>query len=257
MIDKAYFLNIIEYEDKNRISNIYDKIILANKANRGIYTEDFYPPNVWKKLEQLGGALPVNVYSNGIFKEAERRILAFSPEEVWYYPLNLIRITNLSSFSTPNHRDYLGALMSLGLKREKFGDLIIKDHSCYLPVKEDLSKYIIENLKGIGNCPCNVEVVDVYTEAIPDFEFKDLFLNITSNRIDCIVSALTNLSRNKATELIEGGKVLIDYSVVKDKDKTLSNDSIVTIRGYGKFKYIGENGFTGSGRMKVNFKKFV
>ncbi|GAA0723908.1 YlmH/Sll1252 family protein [Clostridium malenominatum] len=257
MIDKAVFLNLIEYEDKNRLSNIYGKLLFAEKTNSTVYTEDFYPPNVWKVLERVSGSISVNVYSNGVFKDAERRIISFSSDEVWYYPIKLLKITNLSSFSVLCHRDYLGALMALGLKREKFGDLIIKDETCYLPVKEELSEYIITNLKGVGACPCKVEVVDVYDEIIPDFNFEEVFLIITSNRLDCIVSSLTKLSRTKAMEIIQNSKVLVDYVVVKDKDKTVEDGAIITIRGYGKFKYIGQSGVTGSGRKRVLFKKFV
>ena len=257
MIDKSAFLNLIEYDDKNRLSNIYDKIIFAQKSNNIIYTEDFYPSNVWKGLEQMAGSVSINICSYGVFKDSERRVIAFAPEEIWYYPINLLRITNMSSFSSPTHRDYLGALMSLGLKREKFGDLIIKENLCYLAVKEELSEYIISNLKGIGHSPCKVEIVNIYDEAIPEFDFEDLSLVISSNRLDCIVSALTNLSRTKSMEIIQSGKVLVDYRTIKDKDRAIVDETIITIRGYGKFKYAGQSGVTGSGRMRVAFKKFV
>lgn len=257
MIDKTVFLNLIECDDKNRLSSIYDKLLFAEKTNNTIHTEDFYPPNVWKALEKMSGNMDVDVYSNGVFKDAERRIISFSSDEVWYYPIKLLKIINLSSFADLSHRDYLGGLMALGLKREKFGDLIIRDETCYLPVKEELSEYVMTNLKGVGSCPCKVEVVDIYDEIIPDFNFEEMSVIITSNRLDCIVSSLTRLSRTKAIEIIQNSKVLVDYVVVKDKDKNVEDEAIITIRGYGKFKYLGQSGVTGSGRKRVLFKKFV
>lgn len=257
MIDKKNFINSIEFEDKNRICNIYDKILLCNKIGNTIFTDEFYPPNVWKRVEELQGLIPINIFSHGIFEEAERRIIAFSPEEVWHYPIELIKIINKSPFKTLSHREYLGAIMSLGIRREKFGDLIVKDDLCYIPIQDELKEYVVNNLKNVGNCPCDVEVVDIYLEGLPEYNFQEFNIIATSNRIDCILSGITNLSRSKTLDLISSGKVLVDYIPVKDKDKIVKEQSIITIRGFGKYKFIEEVGLTGSGRLRLLFKKFI
>lgn len=256
MISKKDFIDKVDFEDKNLISNIYDKILLCEKINNVVYTEEFYPPNIWKVIEGLQSYLPVKVYSNGVFEEAERRMLAFSPDEVWYYPIELLKIENGSKFSPLRHKDYMGGVMSLGVKRYKLGDFILKDDICYVSVCQSLSEYIVNNLTSIGRNPCTISKLDLFTEKLPGYSFEDINIIITSLRMDSIVAGLVNLSRSKGEELIQNGKVLLDYITVKDKAKVVRENSIITIRGLGKFKFICEIGETNRGRIKALFKKF-
>ncbi|EET84592.1 RNA-binding S4 domain protein [Clostridium carboxidivorans P7] len=82
-------------------------------------------------------------------------------------------------------------------------------------------------------------------------------MNVSSLRIDCVVSTLCNISRSKAEELVRQGKVLVDYSEDFKKNKILNCDTIITVRGYGKFKIVEEVGWTNSGKVKILVKKFI
>jgi len=256
-MEKKTFLNRFNSVDSSIVSGIYDKIVLAKKANRTIYTADLYTPNIWKPMENISGELGIGVHTNGIFEDAERKIIAFSYDEVLEYPISLIKITCKDKFNKLKHKDYLGAVMSLGIKREKFGDLILKNDECYLVVQVELSDYIRVNLKSVSRCTCAVSVLDTNITEIPVYDFQTNIVNVSSLRIDCVVSSLCNTSRSKVEELIRQGKVLVDYSEVLRKDKMLKRDCIVTVRGYGKFKIIEEAGWTGSGRIKIVVKKFI
>lgn len=255
-MDKKTFINKMGFVDESVSSNIYDKLALAIKTNKTIYTSEFYTPNIWKAIENMSKELEIGVYTYGIFEEAERKVISFSNDTIWYYPVNLVKVECRSKFVRLQHKDYLGALMSLGLKREKFGDLILQEDHCYLAVHEEISDYIKMNLTSVGKCTCTVNVLDVDASEIPIYDFKTSLLNVSSMRIDCIVGSLCNISRSKAEELIRQGKVLVDYSPVDKKDKALADNCIITIRGYGKFKIVEEMGWTGSGRTKLLVKKF-
>lgn len=256
-MDKKTFLNKVNFIDNSIASSIYDKLVLAEKANKTIYSGEFYTPNIWKAIESISNELGIGVYTYGIFEDAERRMLAFSYDDVWHYPVNLIKINYNSKFNRLQHKDYLGALMSLGIKREKFGDLILKNDECYLAVQEEISDYIKMNLISVGKCACTINVLDTSTTEVPVYDFENMVVNVSSLRIDCVVGALCNTSRSKAEELIRQGKVLVDYSEALGKDKVLRGECIVTIRGYGKFKLVEEAGWTGSGRVKILVKKFI
>lgn len=256
IISKKDFIDKVDFEDKNLVSNIYDKILLCSKINNVVYTDEFYPPNVWKTVENLSSNLPVRIYSSGVFNESERRMLAFSPDEVWYYPIDLLKIENRSKFLSLRHRDYMGAIMSLGIKRHKLGDFILKDNICYVGVCQSLSEYIINNLTAIGKNPCTVSKLDLFQENLPNYDFEDINIIVTSLRMDSIVAGLANLSRGKGEELLQSGKVLLNYLTIKDKAKVIKPNSCITIRGLGKFKFICEIGETNRGRIKALFKKF-
>lgn len=257
MIDKKVFLNAVPFEDKNKISKLYEKACFCLKTGREVYTEEFYPPNVWKYLGNIKGSLGVNVTSYGVFNESERKLIAFSQEEVWSFPVSLIKIQNKSEFTKLTHRDYLGSILALGIKREKFGDLICEDYSAYVAIYEELAEYVMCNLKSVGNNPCSVEIVDTYNSYLPEYKFKEENIISTSFRLDSIVSAITGLSRSKALEIIKTGKVIKDYIVETEKDEMVHENSILTIRGYGKYKILSQVGITGSGRCKILLNKFI
>jgi RNA-binding protein YlmH len=256
-MDKKNFIKRFHFCDENEILPIYDKISLAKKTNNTVYTSTFYTPNVWNTLENLREEIGLNICSCGIFEDAERKLIAFSKFDIRNYPIKLMEIKCKPKFVKLQHKDYLGALMALGLKREKFGDLILKeDKQCYLAVCEDISDYIEMNLNSVGKSSCKVNVLDISSAEIPLYNFKTSVLNVSSLRIDCLVSSLCNISRNKSQEMIKRGKVLLDYLPETRKDKSIEDNCIITVRGCGKFKIVGETGWTGSGRCKLLIKKF-
>lgn len=256
-MDKKSFLNHIDYEDKNALSNLYDKIQLAEKISRPVFTNEFYPPNVWKTINAMKNIMGISVYTNGIFEDSERRVMAFSTEGIDFYPILLMRIENKSRFQELQHRDYLGAIMSLGIKREKFGDLIVNENSCYAAVCEDIFDYIRDNLTTIGKCPCKVEKMQALNLENISPRFERMAIHSTSLRLDCLISSICNVSRTKAVDLIQAGKVLIDYSEALEKDKTVEEGTVITIRGFGKYKLEEQNGSTQRGRLKLSLKKYI
>lgn len=256
-MDKKQFINSINIEDKTLLSSIYDKMHLCEKTGKTIFGNDFYAPLIWSKIINISKEFDFNVFSFGIFDEAERRILVFSASEVYDYPVKLIKITYNSKFSKLEHRDFLGALMSIGIKREKFGDVIVKDDSCYIASFSDICHTAQNSLTSIGKCPCKVEILDYDICDIPKVQFQEVTINTNSLRLDCICAAICNISRNKADELIASGKVLINYSEAKEKDKHIELQSIITFRGYGKYKLDKIIGETQKGRIKVVIKKYI
>jgi len=257
-MDKNYFLNSVSCEDKNLISNIFNKIQIAEKTNKIIFTNNFLPPDIWNQISVICESYKIKLYANGIFKDADRRMLSFSSyEEPIIYPIDLLEISNKSKFGKVDHKDYLGAIMSLGIKREKLGDLIIKDDVCYAPVCSDISSYIINNLDKIKNCPCEVSQHDYVLRDLPERQFQEKVIISTSFRLDGMVSAVCNVSRSNSTQLISTGKILVNYFQCLKKDKVIKNNDILTIRGYGKFMVADFIGGTQKGRFKVVIKQYI
>ena len=257
-MDKNYFLNSINHEDVNLISNIFNKMQIAEKTNKIIFTNDFVSPIVWNQILVLCENYKIKSFTNGIFKDSDRRMLSFSSyEEPLLYPIKLLKISNNSKFSTPAHKDYLGAIMSLGIKREKLGDLVIKDESCYAPVCSDISSYIINNLHDIGHCPCVVSDYPYTIQELPQRQFLEKVIISTSLRLDGMVSAICNVSRNNSVGLISTGKILVNYFQCLKKDKIIKCDDTLTIRGYGKFKVVEIRGSTQKDRLKIAIVQYI
>ena len=97
--------------------------------------------------------------------------------------------------------------MALGLEREKLGDLRVIDDYAVLPIYEEITDYIIGQLKNVGKAPITVE--EIYEENLPKCNYIEEVIIVSSLRMDNIVANLARLSRGKAIELIDSGKVLI------------------------------------------------
>jgi RNA-binding protein YlmH len=256
-ISKKEFVNKLDVEDVDLASNLFDKIILCSKTSSIIFVPYFCTPNVWKNIEKISGELDVEVFSFGVFKEAERRMICFSPyKDSLNYPVNLVEVNSNTKFNKIGHRDYLGALMALGIKREKVGDLIISNGVCYFPVCEDLTDYICTNLNSVGKCPCCATIAKQDLKIELENNFSLCHINVASMRIDGIVAKLCNISRGAAQEEIKAGNVQVDYETCKI-DKIVSDGVLVTIRGFGKYKIVESTGFTKSGKSKVSIKKYI
>jgi RNA-binding protein YlmH len=256
-LDKIEFLNRINGKDELFLANIFEKINIVQRTGALIYTNEFCTPDVWKKIIEMQSTLGICISSNGVFKSSERQMLAFSSEPVYHFPIKLIKIENKSKFNKVSHRDYMGAIMSLGISRSKIGDFVACENECYVATSEDIFDYIMNNLTSIGRCPCKVSEYDTHMEEIPDIKFEELSVIVTSLRLDCLISEICNTSRSKALNLIGSGSVLVDYVVTREKNYPVKYGDTITLKGYGKYKISYTTGTTGRQRIKLLIKKFV
>lgn len=255
-MDKNTLLQSFNEEDRLEVLNLYEKYEMSYQRDILMFGNNFYPPNVWKVFEKFIGTNDFKVTSSGFFEDAERRMISFNNIYDIPYPMKILKIVNSSKFATPSHRDYLGSILGLGIKRNKIGDLILKDGECYLAVCDEIADFIISNLNTVGRSPCKVILLD--DDFIPFTpEFKEEIILVPSLRIDSIVSKLMRTSRSKAQDVIEAGKVLIDYSSVRDKSKEVLSGERITIRGVGKFILGDIVGNSKSGKYKVIAKKYT
>ncbi len=259
-LNKKLFLNFFENDQEIIASKLYEKIILSNKTNKIVYCNEFFTPNIWKVLQEKDTVLECEIITEGFFEESERRFLAIKPfgiSDELNFPIELMVISNNSKFSQITHRDYLGTLTSLGVKRGLFGDLVIKGEDCYLPVADIIVDFVKSNLNKVKNSPVKIREVNREEEGIPTHQFEIIRAQIASERCDSVISAAVNISRNEAIKLIQKGNVLVNYKSIYKKNSSLNYGDIITIRGYGKFKFGEFTGETKKGRKKVIIYKFI
>lgn len=255
MITKQEVIKYFNEEDLNEAIKIYEKYLISYEKDITMFMNKFYPPNIWSFFEN-NNLSNFKIESNGIFEESERRIISFNNIYNMEYPIRVIEITNKSSFSNLKHKDYLGGLLSLGIERNKIGDIVIREDVAYVPVVEDIYLYIIDNLTKIGKSPVSVKEIEHF-DKLPKVEFEEFIVNVSSLRLDSIMAKICNVSRSKSIELIESSKVLLNYSKINDKSKEVTNKSRLTIRGYGKYIIGNIIGETKSGKQKVQIRKYI
>ncbi|SHF05599.1 YlmH/Sll1252 family protein [Clostridium fallax] len=248
---------LLDLKDEDDISSLYNKYLAAKKSGRRIVTNYFYAPNIYDKLKVNSNKLSLSVESYGGVEDAEKRLIAFNYEDsIENWPLICIKIITPKKFNNLSHKDYLGAIMALGIERGKFGDLRVKENQCYIMILEEIGWYVVSNLTKIGKLGCTCQVVEDLKE-IPLLEFDNLTIQSSSYRLDSIVSALTKKSRKDSVELISSGMVMVDYLEIRNKSFEVKENNRVTIRKCGKYIIKELLGETKSGRYKILVNKFI
>ena len=197
-------------------------------------------------------------------EETDRSIVIFYPEKLSLEMVekNFEKIFNVIRIRLPNnisyeHKDFLSGIMKLGIKREKFGDIIVTDFGADIITLSEISNILSEDLKTLTRFRKSEITVESINElTILETEYENLNIIVSSVRLDNFVSELAKCSRGDAEDLIKEGRVFINsINVFKDSKKINVND-IITIRGKGKFIFDGIEKETRSGRYLINMRKY-
>ncbi len=194
----------------------------------------------------------------GGYEEADRKYLAVYPDYLESYDLEY-PITALSfTFRKQDklsHRDFLGVLMAQGITRASLGDILIEDGRAVVFIKSELSQYVAANIVKIGRI--GVKCAEGFTEPLPKLHaFKDHGGVIASQRLDCFVSAICNLSREKAANLIKSDMVFVNYKEQNQTSYLISENDIISVRKHGKFIVDTIGPVTKKGRLSYRCREY-
>lgn len=198
----------------------------------------------------------------GGYDDSERQMIRFGSEENLGYneefPVAILKIEPLIEKFSDNlrHGDFLGALMNLGINRNVLGDIVIKNNSAYVFCLDEIADYIISELKRIKHTSVKITIVSGEIEDLKR-ELVELETLVSSPRLDAIVSALCKLSRNQSHMLIKAKKVLLNNRICENNSMSLKPETVITIRGYGKYIYKGEGNRTRKDRVYLKILKYV
>jgi len=250
-------------EDKMLVSKLMDKAIKANHTGK-IAFSDFLDPYQKKVIDMAFGSHELIDYKyNGGYQGAEREIMVFCPKNMssddYTYiktPLNLVEL-NLKNMNNLSHRDFLGALMGLGIKREKVGDILLEEDIASVIVISDIADFIKYNLFKIGNSKVDAEIKDIEEIRNPLKKLKEIKSTVASMRLDCIASAGFGISRSKIAEYIKAEKVNVNWEKTVSLTKEVKEGDTISIRGRGRVVLDSVGGVTKKGRISVLLKKLL
>ncbi len=201
----------------------------------------------------IAGFFPVNYEDN--FDVDNNNILKT------LFPISVVQICQTGKYQqgkSLGHRDYLGAILGLGMERSKIGDIRICENAAYVFCQSDFAQYMVDHLTLVGRFSVKCNILSEDDLNIPSQEYEEKTYSVASVRLDNVVSAATGLSRTKAAELVRQGRVVINH-IEKDSVSYLCpSDSIFSIRGYGKFRLvILQDTFTKKGKQKIILYKYL
>lgn len=163
-----------------------------------------------------------------------------------------------STYKKLAHRDYLGAILALGVRRSSVGDICISDdHSAMIFCSVNAGKLILSELERIGADKVSVKRAEANVEMSSQIRFCELADTIASDRLDCVVAALCKLPREKAQTLIKNGYCEHNYLPDTAPDSTVKENDVVSARGYGKFIVRTISELTKKGRIRLKADKYV
>ncbi|WP_069997600.1 YlmH/Sll1252 family protein [Cellulosilyticum sp. I15G10I2] len=246
------FINILlEYSRKREVQK------------RAFFTE-FYNVEWMKQVIQKHVGL-TNMFAYqffGGYEHAERQVLGFFPtyDTNFVFPIGCLKIIVKTGIGKAlSHRDFLGALLGLGLERDIIGDIIIKPFGAYLIIKKSMIDYITCTLTSIGKYQ-NIELVEVsFSElelSVGSPQVKEINTTVASLRVDSVASVGFGISRTSCTKLIQNDKAKCNGILISPQH-FLKEGDIITLRGYGKIKLKQVNGTTKKDRLHICIEKYI
>lgn len=211
--------------------------------------------------------------------DAERRMICFHGESHWVegkkftnnhnevelelseckkiYPIACVHIVPLNQkFSDElSHRDFLGAILNLGVDRNRVGDIRIKENEGYVFCEENISEYIIDSLTKIKHTNIRCEKMD-WKEFDIQPNFIDIQGTVTSVRLDAVIATAFKTSRSQITGFIEGKKVFVNGKETISNSYQPKENDVISVRGMGKFIYAGTMYQTKKGRYSIKVKRY-
>ncbi len=238
------------------ISKIEDLSVISDKNHYPEFSRflDMTQQMQVKNIKAASG----KYYSFGGYPDAERKIIGCFPAEYEpsgdIFPIKCVKIIPAKAEEL-THRDYLGSLMGLGIKRECIGDISINEKWAYCFLTEDISEYVLYNLKSLGRTSATVEIAEEINILPP--KLKRISGTVASQRLDCVIAMVEGTSRGKVHQQIAGKLVMVNHIPVTSESMKLKENDVVTVRGFGKFIYRGDSGFTRKGRLKTEIDLYI
>lgn len=233
-------------EDKLILAKIWDKLNIGIRKNISSNTS-FLSPRELEMARFLFGDTP-GLYPFGGYGDAERKMLVYLPDYLDESALtdeNSPIVCLRAEFyrgDSPSHRDFLGALMGLGVARETLGDICVGTNSCDFFTTREIAPYLMQNFTDAGRTHLRLRAISLNEIRIPEPEIREIRDTLASLRLDSVVSAGFRIGRSAAAQYVSQGKVSIDGLPCEKCDKTVTEGSKISVRGLGKIKLAAVNG---------------
>ena len=163
----------------------------------------------------------------------------------------LFEVDYPKKFITIEHPQVLGSLMSLGLKRGKFGDILLHDNRVQFFVSQEVEEYIVLQLQSIGKATVSLRKLPLDQAILTGEKWQEISLTASSLRLDTIVSAIYNVSRQKSQVFILQGIVKVNWTMIENVAFECEESDIISVRGFGRAKIMAVEGKTKKDKWRI------
>jgi RNA-binding protein YlmH len=174
----------------------------------------------------------------------------FKPEE------HICCVRAKAGFGEPGHRDYLGAVLGLGIRREWVGDIWIDGGTAYIFCLPSVERHLLASLDKVGRYGVKTQHVELGDVPAPERRVRQVSFTVKSMRLDAVASGLFGLSRTETAKLIESGAASLNYVPCLRTDAPVKGGDVISLRGRGKGTVSGAGGVSRKGRLFVEAEKY-
>lgn len=189
---------------------------------------------------------------------ADRKRCIISTYEVFKedYRIHVLEIIYNKKYYELYHRSVLGALMSLGIKRECIGDIVIcSDKRVFFSTTDEIYKFILQEFRSVGKAP--IELKEVFFDVINEIRYESKVHFLSSLRLDVIIAGAYSLSRSEVLEYLERGDISLNHIPNQNPSHICVLDDEISVRHKGRVKITSIGGESKSGRIAVTLSKRV
>lgn len=196
----------------------------------------------------------------GGYEQAERVIASFCPCDSGYdleYPIQCLKIEPkaLKFSEALTHRDYLGAVLNLGVDRGVIGDILIQEHTAWIFCHSRIADFLLDNLTRVRHTSVRASLTKEPQE-LPEIQFSPVSGTCSSVRLDALIALAFRESRSSMAPLIGGGQVFVNGKLITSNGYEPKEGDIISVRGKGRFIFEGVSGKTKKGRISVRLLRY-
>ncbi len=238
-------------------------IDLAEGAIRGrrFKVSEFLDPHGYSIAETVAAHYQrVRLHSDGGFQGAERVRVAFLNEDYRGeadFALAAVEIAWDERYQRLTHRDVLGALMGLGVKREVLGDIIMQGPSCQVVLAQEMKEYFLREITLVGSAAVEVRELDLAELVAKEEKIKEIRTTVPSLRLDTVAASGFGVSRSRMADEIAAEKLKLNWQETKSAAQAVKQGDIISMRGRGRVEVCEIVGQTKKGRISLLLKRFI
>ncbi|MEX2105239.1 MAG: YlmH/Sll1252 family protein, partial [Bacilli bacterium] len=227
-------------EERPFVERMAEWVELVDRTSTPRQT-DFLDPRQHFILQTITNRFPdLLLYSDGGYTYAERKKVIIVPSYIPFVrddvDISLLFIKADHRFHALTHGDYMGALLNLGIKRDKFGDILVQPEGAQIIVATEIAGFIMNNLQQVHRQSVSITNIPFLDIVIPSQLYEEASFTVMSLRLDAILSESYNLSRSKVLPLIRSGKCKVNWAVTDNVSMLIQEGDTLSLQGFGRCK---------------------
>lgn len=262
MFDEDNILNHLHREEDRILgSHILDKSEQVLKYHKTQATDFLNPYQMEIAVSLVEQLAEINFKKEGGYPRAERKRLVIFPE--YLFPdlvekqIKIYQLDGNFSFQKLSHRDFLGALMGLGLQRKMIGDILVHSDKAQIITAAEIQDIIEFKLDKVHQVPVEIKEIDKSQLIEPIQHEKEIQTTVASMRLDSVASSGFGDSRNKMSRDIENEKIKLNWKLESDPAAEVEIGDLISAQGRGRVKVEAERGISHKGRIKLTLKRLT